>query len=132
MRFSSSGKRETASNPESELILYTYDNIANGNGRLKKVSSSISATEYTGFDQMGRVTAHKTTDGVEYATAYAYRLDGSLDEQTYPSGRVVKSLLDASGDLATVKSKKTSASGWWNYADSFKRRRCGYVDAPRV
>jgi YD repeat-containing protein len=60
-------------------------------------------TEYTSFDILGRVTGHKqTTDGQDYTTAYVYNLSGALVEQTYPSGRVVKNVLDNKGDLEIV------------------------------
>lgn len=50
-------------------VSYFYDNLTNAKGRLIKVSSSVSTTEYTSFDILGRVTGHKqTTDGEEYET----------------------------------------------------------------
>jgi YD repeat-containing protein len=67
--------------------------------------SSVSATEYTGFDILGRVTGHKqTTDGENYLTEYAYNLSGALVEQTYPSGRKVKNVIDSNGYLSMVLS----------------------------
>ncbi|MCV4678169.1 hypothetical protein OFC08_35410, partial [Escherichia coli] len=72
--------------------------IPNSKGKLTKVSSTVSTTEYTAFDILGRVTAHKqTTDGTAYTTGYVYNLSGGLVEETYPSGRVVKNVLDADG-----------------------------------
>jgi YD repeat-containing protein len=74
-------------------VSYTYDdvNVPFSKGKLTKVSSSVSTTEYTSFDILGRVTAHKqTTDGNAYTTGYVYNLSGALIEQTYPSGRVVR------------------------------------------
>ena len=104
-------------------------NIANSKGKLTKVSSSVSTTEYTAFDILGRVTAHKqTTDGGQtggYTTGYTYKLNGALDEETYPSGRVVKNVLDADGDLSIVQSKKNAASGYFNYAKNFTYNAAG-------
>lgn len=79
-------------------VAYTYDIGQFAKGRLTKVSSSVSTTEYTGFDILGRVTQSKqTTDGVEYGGSgsaapmtYIYNVSGALIEQQYPSGRVVK------------------------------------------
>ena len=110
----------------SPTVNYYYDNITNGKGKLKKVTSSVSTTEYTSFDILGRVTASKqTTDGVEYGGSgspatmtYTYNLGGAMVEQQYPSGRVVKNTLDATGDLSIVQSKKNADSGYWHYADS--------------
>jgi len=74
------------------------------------------------------VTAAKqTTDGTDYTTSYTYKLNGALDEETYPSGRVVKNVLDASGDLAMVKGKKNANVGFFNYAKSFTYNAAGAV-----
>lgn len=109
-------------------VTYYYDNLTNAKGKLKKVTSSVSTTEYTGYDILGRVTAHKqTTDGNDYTTAYTYNLGGALIEETYPSGRVVKNVLDNNGDLEIVQSKKNSSAGYWNYAENFTFNPAGAV-----
>jgi RHS repeat-associated protein len=116
-------------------VTYTYDdpNIAHSKGKLTKVSSSVSTTEYNAFDLLGRVTAHKqTTDGTAYTTGYSYNLSGALIEETYPSGRKVRNTLDAAGNLAEVESKKNSASGYWAYADNFARNAAGSVTSMQL
>jgi RHS repeat-associated protein len=114
-------------------VSYYYDNLTNAKGKLVKVSSSVSTTEYTGFDILGRVTSHKqTTDGTDYTTAYTYKLNGALDEETYPSTRVVKNQLDANGDLSAVESKKTSSAGLWRYADTFTYNATGAVTSMQL
>jgi YD repeat-containing protein len=88
-------------------VSYFYDNLMNAKGKLIKVSSSVSTTEYTSFDSMGRITGHKqTTDGTEYPTSYTYNLSGALLTETYPSTRVVKNTLDANGELSQIQSKR--------------------------
>ena len=110
-------------------VAYTYDN----KGRLTKVSSSVSETEYTAFDILGRVLSHKqTTNGVSYTTGYVYNLSGALTEETYPSGRVVKNVLNSNGDLSIVQSKKNSNMGYWNYADSFTYTAAGAVSSMQL
>lgn len=105
---------------ETPDVSYFYDNVTNAKGKLTKVSSSVSTTEYTGFDILGRVTASKqTTDGTDYNSGYTFNLGGALIEQTYPSGRVVKNVIDGNGDLSLVQSKKNATFGYWNYASSF-------------
>jgi len=107
-------------------VSYFYDNLTNAKGKLTKVSSTVSTTEYTAFDILGRVTAHKqTTDGTAYTTGYKYNLSGVLIEETYPSGRVIKNVLDAEGDLSIVLSKKNSSAGFWTYANSFTYNAAG-------
>ncbi len=114
-------------------VSYFYDNLTNAKGKLTKVSSSVSTTEYTSFDILGRVTGHKqTTDGNAYETAYAYNLSGALVEQTYPSGRVVKNTLDAGGSLAQVQSKKNSGDFYRPYASNFAYNAAGAVMSMRL
>jgi RHS repeat-associated protein len=79
------------------------------------------------------VTASKqTTDGADYTSSYVYNLGGALIEQTYPSGQEVRNVLDASGDLSLVQSKKNSASGYWNYASSFSYNAAGAVTSMQL
>ena len=125
-------------------VSYYYDNLTNAKGKLLKVTNGTGAdrstTEYTAFDISGRVTASKqTTDGVTYGNGstdslmtYSYNLGGGLIEQQYPSGRVVKNVLDNSGDLAVVQSKKNAASGFWHYADAFTYNPAGAVTSMQL
>jgi YD repeat-containing protein len=114
-------------------VSYFYDNLTNAKGKLIKVSSAVSTTEYTSFDILGRVLAHKqTTDGQNYTTGYSYNLSGALMEETYPSGRVVKNVLDNDGDLSIVQSKKNQAAGYWNYAKNFTYTSAGAVSSMQL
>jgi len=123
---------ETAE-PNTPDVTYYYDSITNGKGKLNKVTSSVSTTEYTSFDTLGRVTGHKqTTDGVDYTTGYTYKLSGALDEQSYPSGRVVKNELDVSGDLASVTSKENSSAIYKTYVNDFTYNAAGSVSSLRL
>jgi RHS repeat-associated protein len=119
--------------PNTPEITYYYDNLTNAKNKLIKIHSSISVTEYTAFDDMSRPTAHKqTTNSTDYTTAYVYNLAGQLVEETYPSTRKVKNLLDTEGEISAVKSKKNSASGYWNYADNFKYNPMGAVSSVQL
>lgn len=70
-------------------VEYFYDNLPNAKGKLIKMQSSVSTTEYTAFDILGRVTAHKqTTDGVSYTTGSEYNVTGALIEWTFQSDLV--------------------------------------------
>lgn len=114
-------------------VSYFYDNLQNAKGKLIKVSSAVSTTEYTAFDILGRVTNHRqTTDGTAYTTEYKYNLSGALVEETYPSGRVVKNVLDNDGDLELVQSKKNQAAGFFNYAKSFSYTAAGAVSSMQL
>ncbi|MCV4626885.1 hypothetical protein OFC18_32940, partial [Escherichia coli] len=65
------------------------------------------------------LSSSQVTDGQTYNFTYTYNLSGALIEQTYPSGRVVKNVLESDGDLSMVQSKKTANSGFFNYAKHF-------------
>jgi RHS repeat-associated protein len=113
-------------------VAYTYDNLPNAKGKLIKVNSSVSTTEYTSFDILGRVQNHKQrTDNNDYTTAYIYNLSGALIEETYPSGRVVRNTLDVDGDLAQVQSKKLNGT-YQNYANAFTYTSAGAVSSIRL
>ncbi|HMU34919.1 MAG TPA: RHS repeat-associated core domain-containing protein [Pyrinomonadaceae bacterium] len=97
-------------------------------GKTTGIKSTVSKTNFTAFDLFGRPTSHQQiTDGTTYTTGYAYNLSGALIEETYPSGRVVKSTLDENGDLSQIQSKKNAASGYWTYADAISRDSAGNV-----
>ncbi len=107
--------------------------MTNAKGKLIKVTSSVSTTEYTSFDILGRVLTHKqTTDGNAYNSSYVYNLSGALIEETYPSGRVVKNTLDIDGDLALVQSSKSNVQGLKMYANAFTYTSAGAVSSLRL
>lgn len=120
-------------------VTYTYDNVTNAKGMLTKVttgslSNPFSVTEYQSFDVLGRITqSRQTTDGNTYnPMTYVYDLGGNVLEEKYPSGRVVKTVVDENGDLSQVRSKKTGTAGFWNYADSFTYNAMGSVTSVQL
>lgn len=130
----------------SPNVTYFYDGtnvaggIPNSKGKLTKVASSVSTTEYMAFDILGRVTRSKqTTDGVEYGggtdptkwMTYVYNLSGALIEQQYPSGRVVRNTLDTDGSLQQVQSRRANDT-FRNYANGFTYTAAGAVTALRL
>jgi len=111
---------------------YYYDNVTNAKGKLIKVSSSVSTTEYTAFDILGRVTGHRqTTGGTAYNTGYTYDLAGALVEETYPSGRKVKNTLDANGGLSLVETKP-SGGAYQTRASNFTYNAAGAVSSMQL
>jgi RHS repeat-associated protein len=114
-------------------VTFTYDNLPNSKGKLTKVTNGFSTTDYMSFDILGRSTRSKqTTDGVVYGTdenpmTYTYNLSGVLVEQTYPSGRKVKNVIDNDGQISIVQSKKNADSGYWNYAKNIIYNASGAV-----
>ena len=125
---------------ETPDVSYYYDLVTNAKGKLIKVTNGIgdnrSTTEYAAFDILGRVTRSiQTTDNVTYGggtdatkwMTYTYNLSGALIEQQYPSGRVVKNVLDGDGGLAEVKSKKNVNHAFWSFANHFSYTAAGAV-----
>lgn len=116
-------------------VTYTYDdpNINFSKGQLTKVSSSVSMTEHTDFDPLGRVLSHKqTTDGQVYTTGYTYTLTGALFDETYPSGRVVRSTLNNDGRLSDVSTKKNGESVFQTQANNFSYTAHGAISQMRL
>jgi RHS repeat-associated protein len=138
--------RSYANEPSGQLptpnVTYTYDNLPNAKGKLTKVTTTgtgsntfTAVTDYQAFDILGRVTqSQQTTDGTTYGTpmTYTYNLSGAMIEQKYPSGRVVKAVLDNDGDLALVQSKKNDNTGFFNYAKSFRYTAAGAVSSMQL
>ena len=72
-----------------------------------------SAGNYTGYDQLGRVTSsYQQTDSQNYPFTYGYNLASAMTSETYPSGRVVQTEYDPAGRTAGVKNQ----SATWYYA----------------
>ncbi|MBK8148037.1 MAG: hypothetical protein IPK58_07410 [Acidobacteria bacterium] len=120
-------------------VYYTYDNLSHAKGKLTKVTtgpvtSPFSITEYTEFDDVGRVRkSRQKTDGSEYyQMEYTYNLSGAMVEEKYPSGRIVKTVLDDEGDLQTVKSQKNANQAFWDYANHFTYTAAGAVSSMQL
>ena len=78
-------------------------------GALTRVTSAVSEDRFTNFDNQGRLLeSQQLTDGAAYTFGYKYNLSGSLIEQTYPSGRVVRNFLDSDGGLSGVATKASN------------------------
>ncbi len=100
-------------------------------GKTTGVKSSVSRTNYTGFDNLGRLVTHQQiTDGQTYGTSYTYNLSGGLISETYPSGRTVNYDINADGDLSRVWGQE--ASGTATYANSFDYNASGAVTALKL
>ena len=113
---------------------YYYDLLPNAKGKLIEVDNGVSETKYLSFDTMGRVTSsQQKTDGTTYnPMTYVYNLSGALIEETYPSGRVVRNVLDNDGELSVVQSKKNTNAGFWNYAQHLTYTAAGAVSSMQL
>jgi YD repeat-containing protein len=91
-------------NDGTSTVYYTYDmSGANSAGRLTQVANSASASNYTGYDALGRVTgSNQLTAGQSYSFSYSYNLAGALARETYPSGRVITTGYDGANRVNGV------------------------------
>jgi RHS repeat-associated protein len=92
------------------------DTVGFALGKLTKVTNSVSETRYTNFDNMSRVlSSEQITEGQTYPSSYKYNLSGTLIEQTYPSGEIVRNFLESDGDLSRVAVSGHTYAGDFNY-----------------
>lgn len=105
-------------------------------GKTTRVASTVSETRYTEFDNLGRLLSsqQKTPFDIEAAvdtkarvSNYKYNLAGAVIEETYPSGRIVKYVLDNDGQLSMVQSRKKGTASFSNYAANFTYNSAGAV-----
>jgi RHS repeat-associated protein len=129
--------RVYSNDPQSTpAVTYTYDDpqVSNAKGRLTKVVSSVSTTEYTQYDPLGRVKgSRQTTSGASqaYQMSYGYNLAGLLVSASYPSGRVVTTSYDGAGRLNTVNGQKAGELNK-SYAAGFSYTAAGAVSAMQM
>jgi len=91
-------------------ITYTYDEGANGLGRLTGMTDP-SGTYAYGYDADGNlVSTQKTVDGVTYTTGYDYDVAGLLNGMTYPDGRTVSYERDGAGNVTRVTTTENSTT----------------------
>lgn len=71
-------------------------------------SSTSTAGNYFGYDQMGRVVTQRQVTGANtYALSYSYNLGGLLTSETYPTGRTLSYAYDEGGRLSQVSEGST-------------------------
>jgi RHS repeat-associated protein len=119
--------------------LGTVPNFAKG--KTTKVTSSVSETRYTSFDNLGKLLTSEQrtpfTDTETVATAtpristYQYDAFGSLISETYPSGRKVNYEFNQDGEIARIGGTKGTQNTLYanavsyNSAGSMERLKLG-------
>ena len=109
-------------------------------GKTTRVSSSVSETRYTSFDNLGRLLTHeqRTTAGQlagtenPYTTSYTYNLSGALLTETYPSGRVVTTNYNSDGELESVWGQKAGQQTAKVYLNQISYNSSGAVEKARL
>ncbi|TQV82782.1 RHS repeat-associated core domain-containing protein [Aliikangiella coralliicola] len=91
----------------TENIVYTYDETANGNkgiGRLTSVTDQSGSTHYV-YNSFGQVTKEtRVIDGKNYVTEYHFDNQGQMTGVTYPGGRKLTYTFDALGRVNGLNS----------------------------
>ena len=92
-------------------VTYTYDTGATkGVGRLTKVSNASAVSQYTEFDELGRVKqSSQQTAGQTYPFIYTYNLAGGMTSETYPSGRMVSTSYDGVNRVQGISATTTQS-----------------------
>lgn len=102
-------------------------------GKLTKVTSSVSETRYSIFDNFGRLKeSQQITDGSTYTSKYTYNLSGALIEEEYPSGRKVKNEFESDGDLARIYGTANPTATERTYANAFSYNAAGNLERLRL
>src|SRR6266478_8958148 len=72
-------------------------------GRLTQAKSSISTTQYTSFDDLGRIKQSKQITGsTPYPFTYGYDIGGNLTSMTLPTNRQINYTYDDQSRLGSV------------------------------
>ena len=133
------------SDPATPDVSFFYDGTGLGavpnysKGKTTKVSSSVSETRYTSFDNLGRLlgsqqlttAAQRNGTQIPYNSSYTYNLSGGMLTETYPSTRVVTNTLNADGELEKVESQKNSTAAPKIYLSDIKYNKFGAVEQAR-
>jgi RHS repeat-associated protein len=106
----------------SQNIGYSYDAfVAGANygiGRLTGIADTSGTTAYA-YDVQGNLTSEaKTIDGSTYTTAYAYDGAGRIRGMTYPSGRTLTYVPDATDPTLVAEISTTFTDGTRTLADA--------------
>jgi RHS repeat-associated protein len=102
------------------VVSYTYDQGANGVGRLTGLADQAGAASYS-HDAIGRISSESRTinsipNNISKNMSYTYNLDGSINTVTYPSTAVITYAPDSAGraksaiDIANSINYVTSAT----------------------
>jgi RHS repeat-associated protein len=109
-------------------------------GKTTKVTSTVSESRYTSFDNLGRLlqsqqlttAAQRAGTQTPYTSSYTYNLSGALMTETYPSGRVVTNTLDQNGDLRSVYAQKANQTSAKLYLDQISYNSAGNIEKMRL
>ena len=90
----------------AEEVTFTYDEQANGKGRLTGITDTSGVYAYR-YDAKGNLIEMQVSIGAAtYTTTYSYDPAGTLTGITYPDGRIVTFELDNSGKVNRVRTTK--------------------------
>lgn len=121
-------------------VTYTFEdtNVTNLKGVLTQISSAVSKTKYTSFDELGRIKSSQQQTIDQFGNwltynfpDYSYDLSGNLISQTYPSNRVVTYATNNDNRLVRVASQKPNQVEKV-YASDFHYTSFGQIDRLRL
>jgi RHS repeat-associated protein len=87
-----------------QICTATTPTPANSAGRLTETWNSVSATQVTGYNELGRITGStQITSGYSYGFGYGYNFAGSVTSESLPSGRSIAITYDAANRPTTLQ-----------------------------
>ena len=93
----------------SENVSYTYDQGAQGIGRLTQIADEAGQANYR-YNALGQMTGKTVQiDGVSYITGYSYDRAGNMTQIAYPSGRLLNLTLDSLGRVTGITTQESAA-----------------------
>lgn len=134
LRRSPSSTGATAGYAPQSAVSYSYDesSVPFSKGRLTRVNTDTSDTRIRALDPEGRILAlEQVTASVSYPSRYRFNLAGDLSEETYPSGRVVRTIVDEDGDAVLVEGARAGSRQPHAYASGIARDAAGNMTAVR-
>ena len=121
MTYDNAGRMLTMAYPAAvaEKVTYTYDNITapnKGKGRLTKIVDGSGSTSFV-YNLLGQITSKVTVIGTKtYTTAFTYSQTGKLSRMTYPSSRMIDTVLSATRQITSVTTKQNATAAVQNVA----------------
>ena len=116
----------TYSGSGTPAVNVSYDNCAQGLGRLCQVSNGLSS-EALSYDLLGRVKGSMQStplasggSAVAFPFQYEYALNGAMTRMVYPSGRETVTLVDKLGRASRLQGRTAAGGTLFDYVGSMR------------
>ena len=98
---------------EPDLVsTWSYDNCAQGIGKLCQSSTDNGYRQVTSYDSLGRAAGTVTTLDTSYTASVSYDGNGRIARRTYPTGLAIQYVYTSLGYLKEVRNAAGNALIW--------------------